>query len=85
MSRILGMGVTVTVVLAQRDMAIENILETTVGTIIEFDVMFDAELILEVGGQPIGKGQAVKVGENFGLRIVEMGSIEERITAMGQS
>ncbi len=81
--RILNISVPVAVLLAERDMPIETILETTVGTIYEFVVPFDSELNLQVANHTIGAGQAVKVGENFGLRISRIGSVEERIDAMG--
>ena len=81
--RILGLSVPVTVVLAERDMQIESVLDITVGTIIEFDVAFDAELTLQVGNRRIGTGQGVKVGENFGLRISAVGTVQERIDALG--
>lgn len=80
--RILKLSVPVTVVLAERDMTIEAILQLTVGSIVEFDVAFDAELILHVAGRPVGSGQAVKSGENFGLRISTVGSVRERIDAL---
>ena len=81
--RILGLSVPVTVVLAERDMPIESVLAITVGTIIEFEVPFDSELTLEVANQPIGQGQAVKTGEHFGLRVVRIGTVRDRINAMG--
>ncbi|HNQ21968.1 MAG TPA: FliM/FliN family flagellar motor C-terminal domain-containing protein [Phycisphaerae bacterium] len=81
--RVVRLGVTLVVTLAERDMPIESVLKTTVGSIIEFDQAFDAELALSVGNCPIGVGQAVKVGENFGLRITRVGTVEERIQAMG--
>jgi hypothetical protein len=40
-------------------------------------------LELRVNNKAIGTGQAVKVGENFGLRITFMGDLKERITALG--
>ncbi|MFQ5590816.1 MAG: FliM/FliN family flagellar motor C-terminal domain-containing protein [Phycisphaerae bacterium] len=81
--RILGLALPVTVTLAERNLAVEIILSIRVGTIIEFDVPFDAELILCVSGQPIGRGYAVKVGENFGLRVTSIDSVEHRIEALG--
>ena len=81
--RILGLSVPVAVVLAQRDMPIESILEMNVGTIIEFEAPFDSELALTVADRRIGDGQAVKVGENFGLKISRVGSVHDRIDAMG--
>jgi len=55
----------------------------TVGTIVEFEVPFDTELALQVADRTIGRGQAVKVGENFGLRITNIASVPTRIDALG--
>ena len=81
--RILGLAVPVTVSLAERLMSIQSILEIRVGTIVEFDVPFDAELTLYAGNRSIAKGHAVKDGENFGLRITRIETVEERIEALG--
>lgn len=81
--RILRLPVPVIVTLAERLMAVELIVKVRVGTIVEFDVPFDSELTLEVANRPIGCGQGVKIGENFGLRISHIGSVEERIKALG--
>lgn len=82
-SRILGLDVKVSVVLAERLITVESILEMTAGTIIEFDVPFDAELHLKVGDRTIGQGQTVKIGENFGLRLTEVAKVPERVDALG--
>jgi flagellar motor switch protein FliN/FliY len=69
--------------LAERNMAMRDVLELGAGSIIEFSRSSDAELDLVVGNRHIGKGQAVKIGENFGLRITDIGPLEERIRALG--
>ena len=81
--RILGLTVPLVVTIAERDMAIESVLAIKVGTIIEFDVAFDSELTLHVANRPIAKGHAVKIGENFGLRVTRIHKIEDRIEALG--
>jgi len=81
--RILGLSVPVTVSVASQDMSIKSVLALTVGSIIEFETSFDADLELCVADSPIGQGQAVKIGENFGLRITAIGSVQARIGAMG--
>lgn len=83
LQRILGLTVPVAVVLAECDMNIETILAMKVGTIIEFDVAFDSDLVLFAANRQIGTGQAVKVGESFGLRVGEIGSVKQRINALG--
>ncbi len=83
LSRILTLPVPVTVVLAERRMAVESALQINIGTIIEFEVPFDSELTFTVADHAIGSGQAVKVGENFGIRITALGSVRQRIDALG--
>lgn len=83
LTRILGVSVPVSVTVAERQWPIESILTMTVGTIIEFDVPFDAELALAVGQRTIARGLAVKVGENFGLQVTGVDSVVERIDALG--
>jgi flagellar motor switch protein FliN/FliY len=81
--RILHLEVPVIVRLAEQEMPLERVLDLAVGSIIEFDRTFDADLDLIVGNQPIGVGQAVKVGENFGLQIARIGNLGQKIKAMG--
>jgi flagellar motor switch protein FliN/FliY len=81
--QILALEVAAVVTLADRWSDIESLLQLSVGSIIEFEQAFDAELTLSIASSPIGHGHAVKVGENFGLRITRLLSVEERIEAMG--
>ena len=83
LARILEMHVPVIVTLAERDIALSSVLGWTAGAIIEFDIPADSELQLVIANKPIGLGHAVKVGENFGLRVTQTGDVSERIQAMG--
>jgi len=83
LNRILHLGVPVSVTLAEQDMPLRKVLDVNVGVIIEFSHPFDAELDLVVGNCRIASGHAVKVGENFGLRIHRIGNLDERIKALG--
>lgn len=82
---LLALEVPVSVVLAERDLWIESILAIRIGTIVEFDVPFDSDLTLLVGNEPIATGLAVKTGENFGLRISTIKSVEDRVVALGDA
>jgi len=82
---LLSLAVPITVILAERDMNIESILATKVGTIIEFDVPFDSDLVLYVANETIAHGQAAKIGENFGIRITAIQSIKDRVNALGRA
>ena len=80
--RVLRLQVPVIVRLAERCMPLTEILNLTSGAIIEFSKPADAELDLLINNKCIGHGRAVKVGENFGLRIMRVGSVQDRIDAM---
>ena len=84
LERVLSMRFPVIVSLAQRELPMEDVLDLTVGSIIEFDRPADAELDLMVGNRRIGAGQAVKVGEYFGLRVSSAGRVKDRIRALGR-
>ncbi len=81
--KLLNLQVPIIVHLADRNMQMGDIIEWAAGSIIEFSRPSDSELDLVVGNRQVGKGHAVKVGENFGLRITDIGPLEERIRAMG--
>jgi flagellar motor switch protein FliN/FliY len=84
LDRVLKLEVPVIVRLAQRAMRLSDILGLSIGSIIEFDNPFDAELELVVNNECIGRGQAVKVGEKFGLRVTGIGTLREKIGALAK-
>jgi len=83
LNRILHLSVPVIVKLAEQEMPVGKILNINVGSIIEFDRPFDAELDLIASNCRIAIGQAVKVGENFGLRITQIGDLNDKVKALG--
>ena len=64
-------------------MSVESIVGITIGSIVEFDVPVDQELTLYVANRAVGRGQAVKTGEQFGLRVTAIDPVANRIGAMG--
>jgi len=82
-NRILNLQVPVIVQLAERTMALATIVNLSTGAILEFEKPSDSELDLMINNQCIGRGHAVKVGENFGLRVNTIGTLRERIEALG--
>ncbi|MBM4000816.1 MAG: hypothetical protein FJ297_14970 [Planctomycetes bacterium] len=75
---LLKVHVPVSVTLATTRQALRRILELSPGAIISFKKPCDETLTLEVGGQPIADGEAVKVGDKFGLWITRMTFPKER-------
>ncbi|MDQ7012299.1 MAG: FliM/FliN family flagellar motor C-terminal domain-containing protein [Planctomycetota bacterium] len=69
-----GLEVPLIVQLGERSMTVAELLALAPGSIIEIPKPADDELDLLINNQRIGVGTAVKVGENFGLRVTAIGS-----------
>jgi len=79
---ILKISVPVIVEIGQAHKTLEQILNLAPGSLIELDKHAEEELDLLVNNKPIGSGVAVKVGENFGIKISQTGSTREILDAM---
>lgn len=84
MKRILRLEVPVVVKLAERTLTLAEVMRLGAGAIIEFSKSNDEPLELLINNKTIGVGEAVKVGENFGLRITQIGDIKQVIASMGK-
>ena len=84
LNRILQLSVPVIVKLAQRKLSLAEVLRLGTGAIIEFEKSSDEPLELMINNKVIGLGETVKVGENFGLRITQIGDVKQVIRSMGQ-
>lgn len=83
LNQILRLEVPLVVRMGERAMNVNDVVGLAPGSIIELPKPADAELDLLVNNKPIGQGVAVKVGENFGLRITFIGEVKDRVAAMG--
>ena len=83
LNTILKLKVPVIVQIEQRRMPLDDMLSLGPGAILELNKAADRELDLLVNNKRIGTGTAVKVNENFGIRISVIGSTQQRIKAMG--
>jgi flagellar motor switch protein FliN/FliY len=84
LDRILRLEVPVIVKLAQRKLSMAEVLRLGMGAIIEFSKASDEPLELLINNKAIGVGEAVKVGENFGLRITQIGDVRTLIRSLGE-
>ncbi len=80
---VLQIEVPVVVRVGERQMRMSEVLALVPGSIIELNKRSEDELDLLINNKQIGNGTAVKVGENFGLRVSYIGNVRERIEAMG--
>ncbi|MGI9457005.1 MAG: FliM/FliN family flagellar motor switch protein [Aeoliella sp.] len=69
---LLKIKVPVRVVLASRKENLKDVVEVAPGSIIKFDKACDELLHLHVGDQCVAEGEAVKIGDKFGFRILSM-------------
>ncbi len=81
--RILQVQVPIIVRLAGKIMPLGEIMQLQPGAIIEFNKMIGEDLDLMINNKCIGGGQAVKVGEKFGLKVTHIATIDKMILAMG--
>jgi flagellar motor switch protein FliN/FliY len=81
--RLLAIEVPVIVQLGARRLTIGEVMRFSVGAIIEFHKSADEELDLLVNNKTVGKGHAVKVGENFGIKISTISPVKETIRKLG--
>jgi flagellar motor switch protein FliN/FliY len=83
LSRILRLEVPLVVQIAERKMSLSEVTALTHGSIIELPKQISEELDVLVNNTQIGSGRAVKVGENFGVRLTRIGEVKDRVVAMG--
>ncbi len=79
---LLKIRVPVIVKLASTKQSINQIVEMAPGSIIQFDKSCEETLTLEVGSREVAVGEAVKIGEKFGLRITSMIMPDERFETL---
>lgn len=81
--RILEIEVPIIVEVGRRQMRLTDVVRLIPGSIIELPKNADEDLDLLVNNKSIGAGDAVKVGESFGIRIRFIGDLKDRINALG--
>ena len=75
---LLRIKVPVRVTLATTSQPVSRILDLGPGTILHFNKPYDEPLVLSVGRCDVAVGEAVKVGDKFGLRLTSMVMPEEK-------
>lgn len=73
--------VPVIVELGRRTMTVREVMSLLPGAIVELPKSADEELELLVNNRTIAVGSAVKVGENFGIRLSAVGTLGQRVAA----
>lgn len=77
---LLKVKVCVCVTIASTTQPIGNIVNFGPGAVIQFNKSCEDTLSLEVANQVIALGEAVKIGETYGLKVTEVVMPQERFT-----
>lgn len=77
LGRLAHLPIQVAVRIAERKIPLSQLLALTPGTLLTFTRSCEELLDLYVGNQLYGRGEAVKIGEHFGIKINEIGSTPE--------
>jgi flagellar motor switch protein FliN len=76
--RIMRVPVTVSVRLAERKMSLGTVVALVPGSLVTFNKSCEDLLDLYVNNHRFCQGEAIKIGESFGLKVTKVGLIEER-------
>lgn len=79
LDRVLDLPLEIQVEIGRRRIRIGELLGTSRGAVLELDAMAGAPLSVFANGVLIAQGEAVVVGERYGVRITEIVSPQERV------
>ena len=80
---ILQLKVPLIVTVGTQRISLNTVLGFGPGSIVELNKSSDEPLEILINNKHVGTGEAIKVGENFGVRITKMLPAQERVQAMG--
>jgi flagellar motor switch protein FliN/FliY len=80
---LLNVPLNVTVELGQTSRSVRELLELSVGSILELDKLAGDPMDILVNGKVLAKGEVVVIDEEFGIRITEILSPEQRLRNIG--
>ena len=80
---LLDVPLRVSVELGRRDMTVAEVLELGPGAVVELSKASGEPLDIYVNDRLVARGEAVTVGERYGVRIIEVMAAGERAKAAG--
>ncbi len=83
LERVLSIPLTLHVELGRKRMRIAEVLELGAGQVLELEVAAGTPLSVYANGTLVAEGEAVVIGDRYGLRITQIVSPEERIARLG--
>lgn len=68
--------ITLTLEVGSARVSLEELMSIEPSSVLELDTLAGEPLVIKVNGTPIGRAEVVMVGENYGLRVVEMQGLD---------
>lgn len=68
--------VTITLEVGAARISLQDLLAIEKDSVIELDTLAGEPLIIKVNGTPVGRAEVVVSGENYGLKVVEVASLD---------
>ena len=81
---LLGVNLQVAVEIGRTTLPIRDVLALTPGSIVELDKLAGEKVDVLINGRPIAQGEVVVVDENFGVRITDVVSRQQRLAPQGR-
>ncbi len=80
--QLMRIPVSVTVILAKKQMLLDDILHLSTGSVVEFDKSHKDVIELVVGGKAIATGEAITIRDKFGMMITRIGTVQETLNKL---
>lgn len=82
LEHLLDVRLPLTIRLGSTRMRLDDVLRLTAGSVVELDQREDEPLEVLANGRVVAHGEVVVIDERFGLRITQVGSVEERVRSV---
>lgn len=68
--------VTLTLEVGSADITLDKLMALEHDSVVELDALAGTPLVIRVNGTPIGRGEVVVAGENYGLKVIELDELD---------
>jgi len=80
---LLGVELPIRILLGSLEMPLGDVLNLGAGSVIELNQSVNDPVTIMVNHRPVAKGEMVAIGGNYGIRILEVESMADRIRSLG--
>jgi flagellar motor switch protein FliN/FliY len=82
MDSFLNVELPISVSFGNLEMSLEDVTKLDAGSVVELDKFVNDPVTILVNHTPIARGEMVVVGDNYGVRILEVEKTEDRIRSL---